>query len=97
MLFYTDGLVEARNRKDVFFPLEEHLADLGTGGLHWALEALTEELRQYVGGHIRDDVALVLVQKRESPAAAGGADSGAQPHRAEPEPRWVDRRAKPQA
>ena len=95
LLFYTDGLVEARNRKDEFFPLEEHLAELGSGGLHWALDGLVEELRKYVGGHIRDDVALMLVERRESPTTADETDV----QRAGPpvEPRRVDRRARPQA
>ncbi|MDX6278074.1 MAG: hypothetical protein QOJ72_2202 [Nocardioidaceae bacterium] len=93
LLFYTDGLVEARNRKDVFFPLEEHLAELGTGGLHWALEALTERLRKYVGGHIRDDVALILVEKRE--AAREDVEASSQPARTEPEYPSRDRRARP--
>jgi serine phosphatase RsbU (regulator of sigma subunit) len=90
LLFYTDGLVEARNRKDEFFPVERHLEQLGSGDLQAALEVLVEELRQYVGGHIRDDVALVLVQKRESLTVGAGVASGALPR---PEPRRVDRRA----
>lgn len=95
LLFYTDGLVEARNRKDVFFPLDDHLADLGTGGLHWALEALTDELRKYVGGQIRDDVALILVEKRE----AAVAPEVVEPQSSRPEPEYLsrDRRARPSA
>ena len=96
LLFYTDGLVEARNRKDVFFPLEQHLAALGSGGLHWALDGLVDELRKYVGGRIRDDVALVLVEKRESPAA-DEPESGAELPRPVAPILARDRRARPPA
>ncbi len=95
LLFYTDGLVEARNRKDEFFPLELHLAQLGSGDLQAALEALTDELRAFVGGHIRDDVALMLVQKREPPPIAVAAEAGFPAAQTEGQYAARDRRAQP--
>ncbi|MCW2800534.1 MAG: Stage sporulation family protein [Aeromicrobium sp.] len=96
LLFYTDGLVEARNRKDVFFPLEQHLAQLGTGDLDDALRVLVEALRKYLGGHIRDDVALVLVQIRESPTVAEATETGPPKAIRESQQRSRDRRAIPE-
>lgn len=98
LLLYTDGLVEARNHDGDFFPIEAHLERLAAGNLDAALDALVEELRQFVGGQIRDDVALVLVQKRAKvPTAVEG--TGPQRRRLtghQPGSRRLDRRAEPQ-
>lgn len=96
LLFYTDGLVEARNRKGMFFPLEQHLAQLGSGDLHEALDVLVKALRKYLGGHIRDDVALVLVQLRESPAVVEEPEAEAPQARPEGQHLSRDRRARPE-
>lgn len=66
MLFYTDGLVETRDRDGVFFPLAEHTGALRTGSLEAALDGLLDQLADYVGHQITDDVALVLVERQPS-------------------------------
>lgn len=66
LLFYTDGLVETRDRDGVFFPLAEHTGALRTGSLEDALDGLLDQLADYVGHQITDDVALVLVERQPS-------------------------------
>lgn len=62
MLFYTDGLVEARDRSGEFFPLDEYAAELGEGTLEEALDRLVDRLLAYGGGEMNDDLALVLAE-----------------------------------
>lgn len=72
MLMYTDGLVEARNRRGVFFPLTDYAMALCHGTLDDALERLLKRLTAHAGSDIADDMALVLVEHRAaqpSPAA----------------------------
>lgn len=64
VLIYTDGLVEARNRRGVFFPLAEHALALREGTLDEALERLLAHLTAHSQDRIRDDMALVLVEHR---------------------------------
>lgn len=61
MLFYTDGLIEARNGEGRFFPLADHLGQLGHGSLDDALDRLIDGLMGFAG-HMGDDMALVLTQ-----------------------------------
>ncbi len=62
MLFYTDGLVEARDRSGEFFPLDEFAAEIGDGTLEEALDRLVEHLLGYAGHRMNDDLALVLAE-----------------------------------
>jgi serine phosphatase RsbU (regulator of sigma subunit) len=64
MLLYTDGLVEARNRRGAFFPLDEHAGPLAAAPLSEALDKVVDRLREFAGGRIADDVALVLAENR---------------------------------
>lgn len=64
VLIYTDGLVEARNRRGVFFPLAEHALALREGTLDEALERLLARLTAHSEDRISDDMALVLVEHR---------------------------------
>lgn len=70
MLIYTDGLVETRDSRGVFFPLAEHAADLGGGSLEDALDRLIACLIDYAGHRLKDDLALVLVEDRGVSTAA---------------------------
>ena len=64
ILLYTDGLVEARNRRGAFFPLEDHAGVLRDGSLEQALDRLLRRLDDYVGRRLLDDLAVVLVEQR---------------------------------
>ncbi|WP_338696297.1 PP2C family protein-serine/threonine phosphatase [Streptomyces sp. Q6] len=78
LLFYTDGLTEARDAGGVDFPLLEHgSAALGKEPhLSDALDALYAAVTAHTGGPLRDDVAFVLC---EQAAAVGGEFSSAVP------------------
>jgi phosphoserine phosphatase RsbU/P len=62
MLFFTDGLVEARDRSGEFFPLDDYAAELSEGTLEEALDGLVDHLLSYAGGRMNDDLALVLAE-----------------------------------
>ena len=62
MLIYTDGLVEARDRRGAFFPLADHAPALGHGSLDEALDRLLARLSDHAGRRLDDDMALVLVE-----------------------------------
>ena len=62
VLFYTDGLVEARDGRGEFFPLDEYAAELGVGSVEEALDRLVERLLAWGGQRMSDDLALVLAE-----------------------------------
>lgn len=62
MLFYTDGLVEARDASGRFFPLDDYAAEIADGTVEEALDRLIGRLLAHAGSHIRDDLALVLAE-----------------------------------
>ncbi|MFC7493782.1 MULTISPECIES: PP2C family protein-serine/threonine phosphatase [unclassified Nocardioides] len=63
MLFYTDGLVEARDARGEFFPLDDYAAELGGGTVEEALDGLVRHLLAYTGHALHDDMALVLAER----------------------------------
>jgi hypothetical protein len=83
LLFYTDGLAEAR-RDGEFFPTAERAWRLlGHGTVSDGLESLESALVEWVRGQLDDDIALVLMEyagSEEAPAHVprweiGGASS----------------------
>jgi hypothetical protein len=65
LLFYTDGLTEARNRRTrEFFPLVPAVqAAFADGELSAAVAELVGGLTDWTGGLLGDDVALVAVER----------------------------------
>ncbi len=65
LLFYTDGLTEARNRRtQEFFPLVPAVrAAFADGELPEAVAHLAGALVEWTGGSLGDDVALVAVER----------------------------------
>jgi len=64
LLLYTDGLVEARRAKgDAFFALGEHAPVLGSGDAEAGLATLVNRLMRHTGGHVDDDIAMVLISR----------------------------------
>ena len=61
LLFYTDGITEARDRQGVFYPLERSGALLGLPDLGSALDRLIEDVLRHVGHALQDDAALLLI------------------------------------
>lgn len=63
MLLHTDGLLEARDEQGRFFPASRELTRLSKSSADDCLDALLERLTAFCGGHISDDVALLLVER----------------------------------
>ena len=75
MLFYTDGLVEARDANGEMFRADEGIADALTAPLlEDAVEGLLQLALTHTGGEFRDDLTLVLAQPagdRDTPSHSG--------------------------
>lgn len=70
LLLYTDGVSEARDGRGVFYPLAERAAasvDQAPGPL---VARLAADLRQYAGGRLDDDIAMIVVQRDQTPSQA---------------------------
>ena len=70
MLLYTDGVTETRDREGAFYPLAERVTA-------WTGEApadlarkITDDLAAYAATPLDDDMALVVIQREEPPAAS---------------------------
>ncbi|MEV0090717.1 PP2C family protein-serine/threonine phosphatase [Streptomyces sp. NPDC050738] len=61
LLFYTDGLSEARDAAGVFYDPAERLRGRIFPGPDALLDALTGDVRRYTGGGSTDDMALLAV------------------------------------
>ncbi|WP_083502146.1 PP2C family protein-serine/threonine phosphatase [Sphaerimonospora mesophila] len=66
ILFYTDGVVEARDRSGVFYPLEERVRLLRAPDPQAALDELRADLLRHVGGPVPDDAAMLLLRSPEA-------------------------------
>lgn len=68
LLFYTDGLIETRDRAGRFFDLDDCLAgalpDLALPDLDGAVKHVVRLLLEHAGGELSDDVLLVLCEPR---------------------------------
>jgi sigma-B regulation protein RsbU (phosphoserine phosphatase) len=62
LLFFTDGLLEARDRAGQFFRLDDHLQALARPGLQAAVDDLIGRLRAHTRNRLGDDVAVLLVE-----------------------------------
>ncbi|MGW5097920.1 PP2C family protein-serine/threonine phosphatase [Streptomyces nodosus] len=76
LLLYTDGVVEARNRADEFFPLTEAVERVHARTPRKFLQQLHQRLIRYTGDRLTDDVAMILVDRLP-------ADTGRPPGRAD--------------
>ncbi|MEV4333514.1 PP2C family protein-serine/threonine phosphatase [Streptomyces sp. NPDC049597] len=62
LLLYTDGVTEARDRTDRFYPLVERAVLLRDADPETALEALRADLVAHVEGPLHDDAAMLLLR-----------------------------------
>jgi serine phosphatase RsbU (regulator of sigma subunit) len=67
MLFYTDGISEARDRSGVFYPVEQCGTLLGGPDPDAALDRLYDAVLDHVGGRLHDDSAALLVMCPATP------------------------------
>lgn len=72
MLFYTDGVSEARNRRGEFYPLAERAPLLRATDPDLALENLRRDLLSHTAGPLHDDAALLLLRRRVDVPTANG-------------------------
>ncbi|MFE9135472.1 PP2C family protein-serine/threonine phosphatase [Streptomyces sp. NPDC007355] len=63
LLFYTDGLSEARNAAGVFYDPGERLAGRIFPGPEELLDALVDDVRRHTGGGTTDDMALLALAR----------------------------------
>jgi serine phosphatase RsbU (regulator of sigma subunit) len=64
VLFYTDGLTEARNRAGDFFPLTECASVQSPVDPNTLLDRLSAEVSRYVSHQTHDDMALMVVRRQ---------------------------------
>ncbi|MGI8450308.1 MAG: PP2C family protein-serine/threonine phosphatase [Streptosporangiaceae bacterium] len=62
LVFFTDGLLETRDRAGRFFNLADHIQVLRQPGLQPAADELMDQLRAHTRNHLDDDVAVLLVE-----------------------------------
>ncbi|MEW2468529.1 PP2C family protein-serine/threonine phosphatase [Streptomyces sp. NPDC046994] len=74
LLLYTDGVIEARDDRRIFYPLKERPAR----GTKYDPEALVDHVRRDLLAHtnetLQDDAALIAIRKRKQ-MRSGHADS----------------------
>ena len=61
LLFFTGGLLEARDRAGRFFRLDEHIQTLRRPSLQSAADELLDRLRAHTRHRLNDDIAMLLV------------------------------------
>ena len=84
LIFYTDGLLEARDRAGRCFRLEDCLDTLRQTDLQAAADGLLDRLLAHTAGRLDDDVALLLLEATSPPARPEPAYPGAAPAAARP-------------
>lgn len=76
LLLYTDGVTEARGPDGAFYPLEDRLTRWTALAPDALLAAVHDDLREYVGARLTDDVAMVAVQRPPSPVRPSSRAEG---------------------
>ncbi|MGX1971207.1 PP2C family protein-serine/threonine phosphatase [Streptomyces kronopolitis] len=92
VLFYTDGVTEARDHERAFYPLGERLARHLSEEPSRTLAALHKDLLAHVGGELHDDAAMLLLRK---PADAARDQAATAPVAPTAPARSTDRRTAP--
>jgi phosphoserine phosphatase RsbU/P len=70
LVFYTDGLLEARDRAGRYFRLEDCLDTLRRTDLQAAADELLDRLLAHTGRRLDDDVAVLLFEAASPPGRA---------------------------
>lgn len=65
VLFYTDGVTEARDPSGDFYPLEQRVGGLAHRDPDAALAAVRQDLMEHVEGPLQDDAAMLLLRYRD--------------------------------
>ncbi len=62
LLFFTDGLLEARDRAGRFFRVDQQIQALSRPDLQAAVDELMDRLRAHTRRRLDDDVAVLLAE-----------------------------------
>ena len=73
LLFYTDGISEARDKSGEFYPLDRCAALFAGEDLDAALDRLCDEVIRHVGHQLRDDATTLLISPHLTNAHPGTA------------------------
>lgn len=73
VLFYTDGVIEARDGAGQFYPLPARAHLLNGADPQLALDALRADLLRHVGRPLGDDAAMLLLRHRAARPASSAA------------------------
>ena len=76
LVFYTDGLLEARDRAGRYFRLEDCADTLRGPDLEAAADGLLDRLVAHTGRRLDDDVAVLLFEAASAPAGVPGEPPG---------------------
>jgi serine phosphatase RsbU (regulator of sigma subunit) len=76
LLFYTDGVTEARDGQGTFYPLAERVAAWTTDAPALILGKIIEDLHAHVSDGLNDDLAMIAVQREPRIQAEGGGVPG---------------------
>ncbi|WP_342342245.1 SpoIIE family protein phosphatase [Streptomyces agglomeratus] len=78
LLLCTDGVIEARDRDSTFFDLPEAMVTMRDHTRQAFLEGLRQALLRHTQGRLVDDVAVILVDRREDEGhgSTGGPAQG---------------------
>jgi hypothetical protein len=68
LLLYTDGISEARNQENTFYPLAERAVAWTGGGPESLLRQIMADVLPYTGGSPDDDMAMIALERLDSPA-----------------------------
>ncbi|MBP2401204.1 PP2C family protein-serine/threonine phosphatase [Streptomyces syringium] len=71
LLLHTDGVIEARNRDNDFFPLPEVMEAVSAPTPREFLEQLHQALVRHTDGALEDDVAMLLIERDRGEEEAG--------------------------
>jgi serine phosphatase RsbU (regulator of sigma subunit) len=67
LLLYTDGFIEARDERGVYFPLAESAARHAGRGLDEFVASLRADLLRHAGRQLPDDAALLAIERLPDP------------------------------
>lgn len=77
LLFYTDGVTEARDADNHFYPLDQRAHLLKDPDADAALEAVRQDIEEHVREPLHDDAAMLLLRFRDCPAAQPADEAAA--------------------
>ncbi|MFE7424702.1 MULTISPECIES: PP2C family protein-serine/threonine phosphatase [unclassified Streptomyces] len=67
LLLYTDGVAEARDSNQAFYPLEQRAALWTKAGPKTLVQRVQQDLLAHAGGALGDDAALLALQRTTAP------------------------------